>query len=47
MRFDTNLITGVFLGSLVGVIYTAELTHYLPFIIVGTVVMLLKHLQRG
>lgn len=47
MKFDTNLITGIFLGALVGVTYTAQLSHYLPFIIVGTVVMLLKHLQKG
>lgn len=47
MKFDNNLITGIFLGALVGVIYTAQLTHYLPFIILGTVVMLLRHLQRN
>ncbi len=47
MKFDTNLITGIFLGALVGVIYTNEVAHYLPFIILGSVVMLLKHLQRS
>jgi len=47
MKFDTNLITGIFLGALVGVVYTPQLTHYLPFIILGSVVMLLKHLQRN
>ena len=47
MKFDTNLITGIFLGALVGVVYTSELAHYLPFIILGSVVMLLKNLQRN
>ena len=47
MKFDESLITGIFLGSLIGVIYTAQLVHYLPFLIVGSVVLLLKHLQRS
>ena len=47
MKFDWNLLTGIFLGALVGVIYTAQLTPYVPFIIIGAVVLLLKHLQRG
>lgn len=47
MKFDVKLVTGIFLGALIGVIYTAQLAHYLPFLIIGSVVLLLKHLERG
>jgi hypothetical protein len=45
MKFDVSLLTGIFLGALIGVVYTGQLTPYLPFIIIGTVVLLLKHVK--
>jgi len=45
MKFDDSLLTGIFLGALIGVVYTAQLAHYLPFLIIGSVVLLLKHIK--
>ena len=47
MKFDVSLVTGIFLGALIGVIYTAQLANYLPFMIIGTVVLVLKHLGKA
>ena len=45
MRFDDSLITGLFLGVIMGLWYTANLTAYLPFFVIGAVILLLRYIH--
>lgn len=45
MKFDVSLITGIFLGVTVGLIYTGQLVAYLPFFVIGAVILILRYLH--
>ena len=45
MKFDVSLITGMFLGVTVGLIYTGQLMAYLPFFVIGAVILILRYLH--
>ena len=45
MKFDLSLITGIFVGVTVGLIYTGQLDTYLPFFVIGTVILILRYLH--
>ena len=45
MKFDLSLITGIFIGATVGLLYTGQLTTYMPFFVIGTVILILRYLH--
>ena len=45
MKFDLSLITGVFIGLTVGLVYTGQLTTYVPFFVIGSVILILRYLH--
>ena len=45
MSFDHSLITGMFIGLTIGLWYTASLTAYLPFFVIGAVILLLRYVH--
>lgn len=45
MKFDLSLITGIFLGVTVGLLYTGTLTAYVPFFVIGAVILILRYLH--
>lgn len=45
MKFDLSLITGIFIGVTVGLVYTGQLTTYLPFFVIGAVILILRYLH--
>ena len=45
MKFDLNLITGIFIGVTVGLMYTGQLTTYVPFFVIGSVILVLRYLH--
>ncbi len=45
MKLDTSLIMGIFIGVTVGLLYSGLLVGYLPFFIIGTVVLVLRYLH--
>ncbi|MBI2167758.1 MAG: hypothetical protein HYU34_05945 [Candidatus Omnitrophica bacterium] len=45
MKFDLSLITGIFLGVTVGLVYTGQLVAYLPFFVIGAVILILRYLH--
>ena len=45
MKFDLSLITGIFFGATIGLMYTGQLVHYLPFFVIGTVILILRYLH--
>lgn len=45
MSFDNSLITGMFLGLTIGLWYTASLTAYLPFFVIGAVILLIRYVH--
>ncbi|GEM_PF-1008422 len=45
MKFDGSLLTGIFLGVTVGLMYTGQLTAYLPFFVIGAVILILRYLH--
>lgn len=45
MKFDLSLITGIFIGVTVGLVYTGQLATYLPFFVIGGVVLILRYLH--
>ena len=45
MRFDISLITGIFIGVTVGLLYTGQLAAYLPFFVIGEVILVLRYLH--
>lgn len=46
MKFDIRLVTGIFIGVVVGLHYHTYLIIYLPVLTVATLVMLLKTIHR-
>lgn len=45
MKFDLSLITGIFIGVTVGLLYTGQLATYLPFFVLGAVILILRYLH--
>jgi hypothetical protein len=45
MKFDLSLITGIFIGVTVGLLYTGQLVTYLPFFVIGAVILILRYLH--
>lgn len=45
MKLDQSLIMGIFIGVTVGLLYSGLLVGYLPFFIIGTVVLVLRYLH--
>ena len=45
MSFDHSLITGMFLGVTIGLWYTTQLTAYLPFFVIGAVILLIRYIH--
>lgn len=46
MKFDVRLLTGLFIGMLVGLQYHESLIGYLPLLIVPTLILVLKMIHR-
>jgi hypothetical protein len=46
MKFDVRLLTGVFVGMVLGLHYHAVLMEYLPLLMVPTLILILKVLHR-
>ena len=46
MKFDTRLVTGIFIGMVLGLHYHASLVIYLPLMIVATLILVLKALHH-
>lgn len=42
MKFDSRLVTGIFIGMVLGLHYHASLVTYLPIMIVATLILVLK-----
>lgn len=42
MKFDLRLVTGIFIGLVMGLHYHEALATYLPIMIVGTLILVLK-----
>ncbi len=47
MKFDHSLITGIFIGVTVGLLYTGQLTTYVPFFVIGAVILILRYLHAA
>lgn len=47
MKFDLSLITGIFIGVTVGLLYTGQLATYLPFFVIGGVILILRYLHAA
>ena len=45
MRFDDNLLTGLFLGVTIGLWYAGSLTAFMPFFVLLTVLFLVRYLH--
>lgn len=45
MKLDLSLITGIFIGVTVGLWYTGNLVAYLPFFVIGAVILVLRYLH--
>ena len=45
MRLDEHLITGIFLGVVVGLFFTAGLVPYLPLFVIGSVILIMRYLH--
>ncbi|MBI3306568.1 MAG: hypothetical protein HYZ84_02005 [Candidatus Omnitrophica bacterium] len=46
MKFDMRLITGIFIGMILGLHYVETFVTYLPILTVVTLVMILKLVHR-
>ncbi len=46
MKFDTRLVTGIFIGAVLGLHYHTSLAIYLPILTVATLILVLKVLHR-
>ena len=42
MKFDIRLVTGIFIGMVLGLHYHVTLIEYLPLLLVATLILLLK-----
>ena len=45
MKFDLSLITGIFVGATIGLVYTGHLVAYVPFFVIGSVILILRYLH--
>lgn len=45
MRFDDNLLTGLFLGITMGLVYSGTLMAFMPFFVLLTLVFLVRYLH--
>ena len=45
MKFDIKLVTGIFVGMLLGLHYSSVLIPYIPLLMVPTVILLLKNIR--
>ncbi len=46
MKLDSKLVTGIFVGAVLGLHYEKALIVYLPILTVVTLIMLLKTIRR-
>jgi F0F1-type ATP synthase assembly protein I len=46
MKLDEHLITGIFLGVVVGLFYTAQLVPYTALFLIGTIVLILRYVHK-
>ena len=46
MKFDIRLVTGIFVGLVVGLHYHATLTIYLPVLMVITLILVLNVIRH-
>jgi len=45
MRFDESLLTGMFLGITMGLIYGGSLAAFMPFFVLLTILSLVRYLR--
>ena len=45
MRFDESLLTGLFLGITMGLMYGASLVEFMPFFVLLTLLSLVRYLH--
>jgi len=45
VKFDLSMITGIFIGVTVGLLYTGQLATYVPFFVIGSVILILRYLH--
>lgn len=45
MRFDDSLLTGLFLGITMGLVYRASLVNFMPFFVLLTLLFLVRYLH--
>ena len=45
MRLDEHLVTGIFLGVVAGLFFTAQLVPYTPLFAIGTVILIMRYLH--
>lgn len=45
MRFDDSLLTGLFLGITMGLVYGASLANFMPFFVLLTLLFLVRYLH--
>ena len=46
MKLDLRLVTGIFLGMVVALHYHGILAAYLPILMIGTLILVLKLVHR-
>ena len=46
MKFDMRLVTGIFIGMVMGLHYHASLVHYLPLLMVPTLILVVGILRH-
>ncbi len=46
MKFDMKLITGIFVGMLLGLHYSSVLIPYIPLIMVPTLILVLRSIHK-
>ena len=45
MRLDEHLITGIFVGVVSGLFFTAQLVPYTPLFVIGSVILIMRYLH--
>jgi len=45
MRLDEHLITGIFLGVVAGLFFTAQLVPYTALFVIGMAILILRYLH--
>ena len=46
MKFDSRLVTGIFIGMVLGLHYGSTLHVYLPVLMVATLILVLKTIRH-